>query len=75
MHFRLDTRKAIEATATLLRLAPHRLMGRKRFLAILYLADRESLKRTGRPMIGGRLVAMDYGSLANLTDKLHRKTH
>jgi uncharacterized phage-associated protein len=63
MHFRLDTRKAIEAAATLLRLAPYRLMGRKRLLALLYLAERESMKRSGRPMIGGRLVAMDYGPI------------
>jgi uncharacterized phage-associated protein len=63
MHFRLDSRKAIEAAVTLLRLAPFRLMTRKRLLALLYLADRESLKRSGRPVIGGRLVAMDYGPI------------
>ena len=61
--FRLDTRKTIEAAATLLRLAPYRRMSRKRLLALLYLADRESLKLTGRPIIGGRLVAMDYGPI------------
>ena len=61
--FRLDTRKTIEAAATLLRLAPYRRMSRKRLLALLYLADRESLKPTGRPIIGGRLVAMDYGPI------------
>lgn len=63
MFFRLDTNKAIEAAALLLRLAPHRLMSRKRLLALLYIADRESLKETGRPIIGGRLVAMDYGPI------------
>ncbi len=63
MIFRIDTRKAIEAAATLLRLAPHRIMGRKRLLALLYIADRESLKRRGRPIVGGRLCAMDYGPI------------
>ena len=63
MFFRLDARKAIEAAATLLRLTPHRQMDRKRLLALLYLADRESMKRTNRPIIGGRLVAMDYGPI------------
>jgi uncharacterized phage-associated protein len=63
MFFRLDTRKAIEATATLLRLVPRHVMDRKRLLALLYLADRESLTRTGRPIIGGRLVALDYGPI------------
>jgi uncharacterized phage-associated protein len=75
MHFRLDTRKAIEAAAALLRLAPHRLMGRKRLLALLYLADRENLKRTGRPMIGGRLVAMDYGPIHSEIYDLIKGSH
>lgn len=61
--FKFDARKAIEATATLTRLEPHCLIGRKRLLALLYLADREGLKRTGRPIIGGRLVAMKYGPI------------
>jgi uncharacterized phage-associated protein len=63
MFFRLDTRKAIEASATFLRLAHGRCMGRKRLLALLYLADRESLKRSGRPIIGGKLAAMDFGPI------------
>lgn len=63
MFFRLNTRKAIEATATLLKLAHCRFMSRKRLLAILYIADRESIKRTGRPIIGGRLTAMKYGPI------------
>jgi uncharacterized phage-associated protein len=63
MPFKLDTRKAIEAAATLIRLAPHRLIGRKRLLALLYLADRESLQRTRRPIVGGKLVAMPYGPI------------
>jgi uncharacterized phage-associated protein len=75
MHFRLDSRKAIEATATLLRLAPYRLMGRKRLLALLYLADRESLERTGRPIIGGRLVAMDYGPIHTEVYDLIKGSH
>lgn len=63
MQFRLDTRKAIEAAATLLRLNRYRCMDRKRLLALLYIADRESIKRAGRPIIGGRLVAMDHGPI------------
>jgi hypothetical protein len=63
MFFRLDIRKTIEAVGTLLRLDPHRIMGRKRLLAMLYLADRECLKRTGRPIIGGRLAALPFGPI------------
>jgi uncharacterized phage-associated protein len=75
MFFRLDTRKAIEAAATLLSLAPHRLMSRKRLLALLYLADRESLKRSGRPIVGGRLVAMDYGPIHSEVYDLIKGSH
>jgi uncharacterized phage-associated protein len=32
-----------------------------RMLKLLYIADRESLAETGRPIIGTRPVAMDYG--------------
>ncbi len=61
--FKLDQRKAIEAAATLLRLHPGRLMDRKRLLALLYLVDRECLKRTGRPVVGGILTAMKHGPI------------
>jgi uncharacterized phage-associated protein len=61
--FKLDTRKAIEASATLLRQHPGRLMDRKRLLALLYLVDRESLKRTARPVIGGKISAMKFGPI------------
>ncbi len=61
--FKLDQRKAIEASATLLRLHPGRVMDRKRLLALLYMVDRECLKRTGRPVIGGKLTAMKHGPI------------
>ena len=63
MIFRLDVQKTIEAAATLLRLTRLKCMDRKRLLALLYLADRKSLEKTGRPIIGGRLVAMDHGPI------------
>ena len=63
MHFKIDMRKAIEASATLLRLTSYRVMDRKRLLALLYITDREGLKRTRRPVIGGRLVAMNNGPI------------
>ena len=63
MFFPFDIRKAIEATAALLRLTHCRTMDRKRLLALLYLADRESLAKTGRPIIGGRICAMKYGPI------------
>jgi uncharacterized phage-associated protein len=63
MVFRLDINKAIEAAATLIRLDPGKSMGRKRLLALLYMADRLAFERSARPIIGGRLVAMKYGPI------------
>jgi hypothetical protein len=64
MFFRIDMQKAIEASATLLRLAHGRVMDRKRLLALLFLADRESLKETGRPIIGGKLSAVSVTKIS-----------
>src|SRR5437870_7012187 len=63
MSFKFDSKKAIEASAALLRMAPHRRMDRKRLLALLYIADRESMKRTCRPVVGGRLIALKHGPI------------
>jgi uncharacterized phage-associated protein len=60
---KLDSRKAIEAAAILARLSPGRKISRKRLLALLYIASRECLKRSGRPLLGGTLVAMKYGPI------------
>ncbi|HEV3118470.1 MAG TPA: Panacea domain-containing protein, partial [Gemmataceae bacterium] len=61
--FRLDSKKAVEAAVILARQSPRRMISRKRLLALLYIANRECLKRSGRPIIGGRLVAMKYGPI------------
>jgi uncharacterized phage-associated protein len=72
--FKLDSRKAIEATATLARLSPGRRIGSKRLLALLYIASRECLKRSGRPLLGGTLVAMKYGPInARVYDLIREK--
>src|SRR4051812_12952511 len=60
---KLDSRKAIEATAFLAGRSPGRRIGSKRLLALLYAANRECLKRSGRPLLGGRLAAMKYGPI------------
>jgi uncharacterized phage-associated protein len=60
---KLDSRKAIEAAAILAQQSPGRNIGSKRLLALLYIASRECLRRSGRPMVGGRLVAMKYGPI------------
>jgi hypothetical protein len=72
--FKLDSRKAIEATAILARLSSDRKIGSKRLLALLYIASRECLKRSGRPLLGGTLVAMKYGPInARVYDLIREK--
>lgn len=59
--FRFDSKKKIEAAAVVLRGRGH--MDWLRFLKILYIADRKSLQKIGKPIIGGRAVAMNNGPL------------
>ncbi len=57
--FRLE--KAIQATGVLFRQEHVKRMAYLRLLKLLYIAERESLKETGRPIIGDHVVAMDHG--------------
>jgi len=63
MYFHFGTRKIIEAAAVMLRLSPCQRMNYMRLLKLLYIADRESLKETGRPIIGTKTIAMERGPL------------
>jgi uncharacterized phage-associated protein len=63
MTFPFHYKKAAQVAATLLRLAPKQRMNYYRLLKLLYIADRESVRETGRPIIGGRVVAMERGPL------------
>ena len=60
---RFDSKKAIEVVATLAKQSPDKRMDRKRLLAILYIANRECLRKSGRPLLGGRLFAAQYGPI------------
>jgi len=60
---RLPIRKTIEAVGVLIGFDHALRLGRLRLLKLLYIADRESLQETGRPMLGARAVAMDHGPL------------
>ncbi len=57
--FKFD--KALQAAAYLLRREPHRTMNYMRLLKVLYVADRESIRQTGRPITGDRFAAMKRG--------------
>ena len=72
---RFNTKKAVQAAAALLRQEPDRRMSRLRLLKLLYIADRESIKKTGRPIIGSRFVAMDNGPLHSAVYDLIKGQH
>ncbi len=62
MPFKFNYKKTIQAIATLLHQAgPSRADNYMRLIKLLYIADRESLKETGRPITGDRIVAMEQG--------------
>lgn len=61
-----DERRAAEAAAYLLYRAGGRLHHIK-LMKLLYLAERESVKRYGEPLTGDRLVSMDYGPVLSTT--------
>ena len=59
-------KKAAQVAATFLRFNhPHR-MNYYRLLKLFYIADRISVEQTGRPIVGGRTVAMDRGPLHSI---------
>lgn len=62
MFFRFSTNKTIQASAVLLKLDRGR-MGYLRLLKLLYIADREHLLHSHRPIVGTRIVAMNNGPL------------
>lgn len=63
MFFPFDTQKTIQAIGVLLRCHRFSIASKLRILKLLYIADRESIKEAGRPMLGARAVAMDHGPL------------
>jgi hypothetical protein len=59
---RLNVEKAIQAAGVVLR-TEGRQASRLRLLKLLYIADRESIRRTGAPILGSTLVGMEHGPL------------
>lgn len=60
---KLNAEKAMQSLGVLLRESKTLSMGKMRLLKLLYIAERETIKETGRPLLGSRLVAMDHGPL------------
>jgi len=66
MLIRLDIMKLTQAAGFLLK-RYNGFITRRRLLKLLYIADRELLAQTHRPLTGDRPVAMDYGPVLTHT--------
>ena len=75
MVFRFKIEKAIQAVAALLHFHGSKEMSYLRMLKLLYIADRESLKETGRPITGDRVVAMEHGPVLSSEYDLIKGAH
>src|ERR1035438_319872 len=71
---RLDVEKAIQAGGGILR-REGKQVSRLRLLKLLYIADRESLKRTGSAILGSKIVALRHGPLHSEILDLVRGNH
>lgn len=63
MFYPFNIDKAIQAASVLLSRHEHKSMEYIRLLKLLYIADRESLQETVRPIVGSKIVAMKNGPL------------
>ena len=71
---KLDGRKAMEAAAILAKSSPGQRISRKRLLALIYIANRECLKQSAWPLVGGRIAALQYGPIhADLYDLIRER--
>jgi uncharacterized phage-associated protein len=75
LQFPLDVLKTVQAIGVLFRQDAVRRMNWLRVLKLLYLADRESLKETGRPISGGPMAAMKHGPVLEEVYDLIRGQH
>lgn len=70
----LKTLKATQAAAVLLHMESGKQMSYLRLLKLLYIADRESLRETGRSITGDHAVAMKHGPvLSGVLDLIKAK--
>src|SRR5580700_367699 len=75
VYFPLKIEKTIQAIGVLFRHDGVRRMNYMRLLKLLYIADREAVKETGRPITGGPLMAMERGPVLQEVYDLIRGQH
>src|SRR5712691_11826566 len=71
----LSVPKTIQAIGVLLRQDGVRCMNYMRLLKLLYIADREALRQTGRAVVGGPVVARERGPVLEEVFDLIRGRH
>jgi uncharacterized phage-associated protein len=71
--FKFD--KALQAAAYLLRRESNHEMNYMRLLKVLYVADRESIRQTGRPITGDQIAAMKRGPVLSQVFDLVKGEH
>lgn len=75
MGFPFQIDKTMQAIAALLHFHGTKEMSYLRLLKLLYIADRESLRETGRPITGDRVVAMAHGPVLSSVYDLVKGEH
>ena len=75
MYFSLKVDKTIQAIGVLFCADNVLCMNYMRVLKLLYIADREALRETGRPITGGRITAMERGPVLEDVYDLIRGQH
>ncbi len=75
MIFPIQVEKAIQAIGVVYRHDRVKRMSYLRLLKLLYIADREAIKETGRPITGGSVVAMERGTVLEDVYNLIRGRH
>lgn len=73
--FKFSLTKAFQAVAVLLEQEAGQRMNYMRLLKLLYIAEREALKRTGRAITGDFPIAMERGPLPEATFQLIKGEH
>ena len=75
MSYHFDPMKSIQALAVLLKDAENDRHNYTALLKMLYIADRESIRKTGSPITGDRPVAMDFGPVLSQIYDLLKDNH
>ncbi len=75
LNFPVQIEKVVQAIGVLFRQDRVKRMNYMRLLKLLYIADREAMKETGRPITGGAVVAKERGPVLQEVYDLIRGRH